>query len=124
MPDLLNFATVQKRSDIKNLKNQLASIIMVMLLLWLTVSVPYIYADQTKKYVEQKSDLADSEDSTSLPNTTEEKAESGVTTVSEYLHELHVMQHHFVTITSFYKCHPSDLYFAFHPELVSPPPEA
>ena len=95
-----------------------------MALLWLTVSTPFVYAaDQVVKKEAQKN-CSDSEDSNPFSNTTEEKNESSVNTLSEYLHEPHQMEEHSTIIVKFYKCHPSDLYFEFHPELISPPPEA
>jgi hypothetical protein len=64
-----------------------------------------------------------SEDKNPFSTTTEEKNEGGVSPLSEYLHDLNSMNHHFIVLTSIHKCHTSDLYYAYHPELLSPPPE-
>jgi hypothetical protein len=97
---------------------------MITALLWLTVSTPFVYAaDQAVKKEVQKN-ANDREDNNPFSNTTEEKNESSVNTLSEYLHELHLVEQNTSIIVKYYKCHPSDLYFEFHPELISPPPEA
>jgi hypothetical protein len=100
---------------------------MVMTLVWLTISTPFVFADQqTKKEVaEKKGNTGNKADNKNpFSNTTEEKTENSNSTLSEYLHETHWPEHSFIILTTFYKCQSSDLYFAFHPELLSPPPEA
>ncbi len=97
----------------------LSSLFMIVALLWLTVSTPFVYADQLAQ-----TEQGQSNDNNPFSNTTEERNESSVNTLSEYLHEHSVADDNIRVITSFYKCHPSDLYFAFHPELIVPPPEA
>jgi hypothetical protein len=101
---------------------------MILALLWLTVSTPFVYAQQqAKKETAQKQvqqSQADEEESGNpLSNSNEEKSESGVNTLSEYLHDALSLEHHFVILTNFYKCRPSSIYFEYHPELISPPPE-
>jgi len=105
-----------------NLLKGVSAIFMVLALLWLTVSTPFVYAAGQDIKIEKQE--VDDDNSNPLNGTTEEKSESSVNTLSEYLHDLHLMEHNFTTLTTFYKCHPSDLYFEFHPELISPPPEA
>jgi len=109
--------------------HKVSSLLMMVALLWLTVSIPFVYSFQQEVKKEAAKQISSSEENTEdssnpLSNTNEEKTENGVNTLSEYLHELHLIEHHFTTITTFYKCHPSDLYLAYHPELVIPPPEA
>jgi hypothetical protein len=95
---------------------------MILALCWLTISTPFVYSSQQVKTESSKSQ--DSKDNSNpFSNTTEEKNETGVNTLSEYLHEVDQMEDISVSLVKFYKCHPSDLYFAFHPELISPPPE-
>ena len=101
---------------------------MMFLLLWLTVSTPYVYSFQqeVKKEMAKQSSSAEKNnnaDSNPLSGTNEEKTESGTNTLSEYLHDLEAIEHHFILLTSFFKCHPSDLYLAYHPEMIIPPPE-
>ena len=60
-----------------------------------------------------------------LTNTTEEKAGNGINTLSEeYLHHSHHSEYIGIVVKTYYKCHATDLYFAFHPELISPPPNS
>jgi hypothetical protein len=99
---------------------------MLLTLAWLTVSTPFVYADQQaqKEIAKQEQKASDDDNSNPLSGTNEEKSESGVNTLSEYLHDIHIADHPSSIVVKYYKCHPSDLYFAFHPELLSPPPEA
>jgi Tfp pilus assembly protein PilO len=99
----------------------LPTLLMLFALSWLTISLPYVYESmQLQRQIEKQEKLNDNP----LTNTNEEKTESGVPTISEYLHDIHSMTTHFVILDKVYKCHSSELYFAFHPELISPPPEA
>jgi hypothetical protein len=113
-----------KRNTYK-LRDVVSGIIMLMALAWLTVSLPYVNESKqaSKQFCKNAEGLLVEDNSSPFSNTTEEKSESGVNTLSEYLHDPHVMEHDFITLSKFYKCHPSDLYFEFTPELISPPPE-
>lgn len=97
------------------------SLLMLCLLLWLTVSTPFVYDAQQDVATAQGITTAD--DDNPLSGTNEEKVETGSNTLSEYLHEPHHAQLRFVVLTRSYKCLPYDLYLAFHPELVVPPPD-
>jgi hypothetical protein len=107
---------------------KLSSLLMLVLLAWLTVSLPFVYAgykaqEQTAK--NRPFPVAAEEESSRLANTTEEKTSNSFNSLTEeYLHDVHSEEHHASFVVKYYKCHPSDLYFAFHPELISPPPEA
>lgn len=101
---------------------------MMVLLLWLTLSLPvvYSYQQQLKKEATQKaaSNSQSSDDNNNpLSNTNEEKSESGGNTLSEYLHDAPLIEQHFTTLTTYYKCHSSSAYVAFHPAPLSPPPD-
>ena len=109
------------------IKQILSCIIMVASLAWLTVSTPFVYECKQQIAAEVKgNDVACGldEDSNPFSNTTEEKTESGGNTLSEYLHDTHTHVQLSTTLEKYSKCHPSDLYYAFHPELISPPPES
>ena len=95
-------------------------------LAWLTVCLPYVTQSQQEASVQIENSTEDGAEDCGNPlsNTNEEKTESGTSLLSEYLQEMQVMEHSFVTLSTFYKCHPSDLYHAFHPDLIIPPPEA
>lgn len=95
---------------------------MIAALFWLTISVPVVYAAQEVQK-EISSESKHYEDCNPFANTTEEKNESSVNTLSEFLNDLHANDNHPLRLTRYYKYYPADLYFAFHPELLSPPPE-
>lgn len=108
-------------------RHLLSSILMLAMLTWLTVCLPFVNQSQkaSKVQTEQTDGSETESDGTNpLSNTNEEKSESGTSMLAEYLHEVSQLEHNFITLTTFYKCHPSALYIAFHPELVIPPPEA
>jgi hypothetical protein len=103
-----------------------SSLFMIAALLWLTVSTPFVYDAQQslKKEAQKQSEQTQDDNSNPFSNTTEEKNESGVNTLSEYLHEPPSIEKNFITLIRLYKSYPSNIYFEYHPELVSPPPEA
>ena len=108
-------------------KHRLSSVFMIIALLWLTICTPYVYAAhvaQDDLTAQTFGGSQEDDGSNPLTNTTEEKTESGLNTLSEYLHEAHFLEHGFIIITKYEKCHADDLYFAYHPELISPPPDA
>jgi len=106
-----------------SLKSVISSLFMIMALLWLTISTPFVFASQQAQQKEIQKQTGSSEDKNPFSTTTEEKNESSASTLSEYLHDLNSANHHFIVLTRIYKCHSSDLYYAYHPELISPPPE-
>ena len=98
---------------------------MAMTLLWLTISIPFVYAAQQKQAELVKTTHSQNDDSSNpFANTTEEKAPSSVNLSEEYLHH-----HNEITQLTDIKLqhthfHSYDVYVAFHGELLSPPPEA
>lgn len=106
--------------------HKLSSLFMVMMLVWLTICLPYVSESQQVAETQIEVSTGDGEDDCTNPlsNTNEEKTEAGSSLLSEYLQESEGSGHNFISISSFYKCHPSDLYLAYHPDLIIPPPEA
>ncbi|MDQ3276919.1 MAG: hypothetical protein M3Q06_01250 [Bacteroidota bacterium] len=105
----------------------LSSMFMLLALAWLTVCLPYVNESQQqfeKQLACAGDETPDTDTTNPLTNTNEERAESGTSLLSEYLHDPYQIEHNFITLTTFYKCHPSDLYHEYHPELLLPPPEA
>ncbi|MDQ3844709.1 MAG: hypothetical protein M3342_11940 [Bacteroidota bacterium] len=102
--------------------------VMLLALAWLTVSLPFVYACQQnqkeiKKMLHCEKGTVE-EESNPFANSTEEKTQNGSNTPSEYLHEILIHHPYSGVITNCFKCHSSDLYFSYYPELVSPPPKA
>lgn len=116
-----------KRNSTLYIKQLSSSIIMMLALVWLTISTPFVYAAQQQvKSISTVQNVCDDVDDQANPfaNTTEEKTENGGNTLSEYLHDVQPQLHAVAVTEKYSKCHPSDLYYAFHPELISPPPES
>jgi len=108
------------------IRNICSIVVMLAALVWLTISLPYVNGAQMllKEKTAQNDERHRGQNDNPLTNTIEEKNESGPVSISEYLHEEQSATSLDVTLVNYYKCHPSDLYYAFHPELISPPPEA
>lgn len=111
---------------------QLASAVaMILALVWLTISAPFVYASQqelakqNKMTNEAAAPLAGTEEEAANPfgNTTEEKAPSSTSFSEEYLHDHHISDHFFLITSQYHKCENADAYIAFHGELLVPPPD-
>jgi hypothetical protein len=120
-----------KRSTVYSVKHSVSSVMMILALIWLTISLPFVYAakQQLSRPIAINSRTDDngnnkSDDNNPFANTTEEKGPSTTTISEEYLHghEEHIelaeprlnhVHYHFYNV-----------YVAFHGELLSPPPEA
>jgi TFIIF-interacting CTD phosphatase-like protein len=97
---------------------------MIMALLWLTVSTPFVFRVQQEQKKEIQKQSKQTDNNNPFSNTTEEKNETGVNTLSEYLHDHPSPEKNFILVTRLYKRYPSSIYCEHHPELLSPPPEA
>ena len=111
-----------------NFRHLTSSIFMILALLWLTVSIPFVYEAQ-KKLLQSSCNSAattnqDEETNNPLNNTTEEKAPSSVNLSEEYLHHTDNNEHTWFTITKHHRDYSTSLYIAFHGELFCPPPNA
>ena len=113
---------------------QLASaVLMILALLWLTVSLPFVYASQQElakleKTTHHGSPLAGAEEEAANcfnNGGTEEKAPNTSTSFSEeYLHDHHKTDYFFSIIAKYYSRQNAGTYIAFHGELLVPPPDA
>ena len=103
---------------------------MMLALVWLTVSVPFVNA--VRKAETAKSThipVSKNTDDETAPdpfgNTTEEQTSSGQTSIAEeYLHHTYTYDYSFPIPSAYYKIENVKTYIAFHGELLSPPPEA
>src|SRR5687768_9472899 len=86
--------------------HKLSGILMILALLWLTVSTPFVFARQLQELPsDQTASIPLEEEDCPNPfsNTTEEKTESGVSTLSEeYLHQIEAHSHHFTLVVKQY----------------------
>ena len=117
---------MQKSKQIFALRHVVSSIFLLLTLAWLTVCLPVVNENQqkAKAQAEQTDKEPNADDDNPLNNTTEEKTESGISLLDEYIHDTHILEQHFIVLSSSFKYHPSDLYLAYHPDLIIPPPEA
>lgn len=107
------------------------AIFLILALLWLTISTPFVYTSQqalTKQYNSENSaiPLAGNEEEAPNPfNDTEEKAPASSGSFSEeYMHDNHKAAYFFSIVSQYHKCENTDIYHAFHGELLVPPPNA
>lgn len=111
---------------------QLASATFMMLaLLWLTVSAPFVFASQQQVTQENKQTTSgapvsenEEEASNAFSNTTEEKSHNSNSSSfsEEYLHDHHISDYFFSVASQYHKCENTGTYIAFHGELLVPPP--
>jgi hypothetical protein len=107
-----------------------SAVLMLIALLWLTVSTPFVYAAQqelakhTKVIHSDESPCDEEETSNSIGNTTEEKKPSGNNSLSEeYLHHHQYEENFFTIVSQTHMCENADIYVAYHGELDVPPPD-
>ena len=107
-----------------------SAVLMLIALLWLTVSTPFVYAAQqelakhTKVTHTDDSPCEEEETSNSISNTTEEKKPSGNNSLTEeYLHHHQFDESFFTIVSQKHKCENADIYVAYHGELDVPPPD-
>jgi hypothetical protein len=106
-----------------------SAVFMILALLWLTVSTPFVYASQQKQAQHDRSmnngsPLTGNEEETSgcFGNSSEEKTPSSTSFSEEYLHDHHSSEHFFSIASRYHKCENADTYVAFHGDIHVPPP--
>jgi hypothetical protein len=122
---------MKKKNIIYKTPHRIASIFMILALLWLTVSIPFVYSAQQKMAEKEKAALTmhaasekNGDGSNPFTNTTEEKTPSGAVNIlsEEYLHHTDELFH----IAGIWLKHTGQYtvaeYIAFHGELLCPPP--
>jgi hypothetical protein len=125
---------MKKGTATYQLRHHLTSLLMLVTLLWLTVSTPFIVNAQLQAEKQialvsaassQQNDDADDEQScTALgSNTTEEKTSNGFNSLSEeYLHTDSELFHLAELYLNHTRTHTFSEYVAFHGEMLCPPP--
>ena len=109
--------------------NRLTSVCLILALLWLTVSAPFVFSAQQKIAEKQKitqannhSENREDEPGNPLNNSTEEKTPSASSFSEEYLHHGFPDHHFFIASLQHHKGEDDGTYTAFHGELLVPPP--
>jgi hypothetical protein len=109
---------------------KVSSIFLMLTLLWLTISTPFIIDCQQELAKQQKASSIElpvnngDDEADSGSNNIEEKVPPGSNLSEEFLHEHHSVHHLFSEISLYHKLENSDTYIAFHGELLVPPPNA
>ncbi len=106
-------------------------IFMILALLWLTVSAPFVFVSQQElakqnKMADTQSPLSGSEEEASNPfsTSTEEKNPGSTSLSEEYLHDHDIVDYFFSINLQPHKCENSGTYISYHGELLVPPPNA
>ena len=115
-----------------NVFQLISAISMILALVWLTISAPFVFAGQQELTKQNQTEnagapLAGNEEEATNPfgNNTEEKAPtSGSSFSEEYLHDHHTTDYFLSIVSQYYKCENADTYIAYHGELLVPPPDA
>ncbi|MBK7559309.1 MAG: hypothetical protein IPI54_14130 [Chitinophagaceae bacterium] len=120
---------MNKSRKIYSVSQLISAVIMIMALMWLTVSTPFVYACQQELAKQQKMEKAGSpvagseEETNKIPNNnTEEKTPGNTSLSEEYLHNNHKGDYSFAISLQYQKCDNSGTYIAYHGELLVPPP--
>ncbi|RYZ22504.1 MAG: hypothetical protein EOO16_08765 [Chitinophagaceae bacterium] len=121
---------MRKNQPLYNTAQKIGSLLLMVALLWLSVCLPHVYRFQEQVKAEKHSLAAtgaeaDDDSGGLMNNTTEEKAESSPTSsIQEFLHQHLHLEHPSLEQVNEYGHFEQDATVAFHPEYVSPPPEA
>jgi hypothetical protein len=106
------------------------AIFLMMTLLWLTVSTPFVLSVQQKLAKQQKAfsvnpSASDNQNETGDEdgsNSVEEKAPVSSNLSEEFLHAHHAAHIFFTVVSLYHKLENAGTYIAFHGELLVPPP--
>lgn len=120
---------MKRRQNIYSVFQLFSAVVMILALVWLTVSAPFVYAAQQELTKQQKIEkggfpLTGCEEESSNPfgKSTEEKAPGNTSLSEDYLHNNHRLYFFFSIATQYHKGENADTYIAFHGELLVPPP--
>jgi len=107
----------------------LSAVFMILALLWLTVSAPFVASSKQQiADTEQVGDIetplstGDGDNTNPFGNNTEEKSPGSTSFSEEYLHDHHKSEGFFSVISNYHKLENAGTYVAFHGELLVPPP--
>jgi hypothetical protein len=108
-----------------------SAVFMILALLWLTVSTPFVFASQQYlanqgKIADASTPLSETEEEASNPysSNTEEKNPTSTSFSEEFLHDHPVTPAFHPETLQYHKGENDATYIAFHGELLVPPPNA
>ena len=105
-----------------------SAVFMILALVWLTISAPFVNASQqlkannsTEKHGSSQSN--NDEEACNPFSNSEEKTPTASSSFSEeFLHDHHISDHFFSIAPKVYNSENADTYVAYHGELLVPPP--
>lgn len=123
---------MNKRKKTYTIFQKGTSVFLMLTLLWLTVSTPFVFRAQQELAKQQKvlsaaddpakSDCEDCNEEDSGNNNIEEKVPGSINLAEEFLHDHHITHHFFSVVSLYHKLENAGSYTAFHGELLVPPP--
>ncbi len=120
---------MEKEKNIFTLFNKVSALWMMLALLWLTISAPFVFSAQHDKSTASQSEQhsvpspdAEEESSNPYSSTTEEKAPASTSLSEEFLHDGHTYSNFFAEMLQHFANGDAGTYIAFHGELLVPPP--
>lgn len=122
---------MNKNRKIYSVSQLVSAVVMILALMWLTVSTPFVFACQqelAKKNKMEKTSApvtSSEEETTKTPGTnTEEKTPGPNSFSEEYLHDNHKTDYIFSLSLPYQKSGNAGTYIAYHGELLVPPPNS
>ena len=122
---------MKKKRKPYNTIQKVSTIFMMAALVWLTISLPFVYAGQQEIAKQQHTEntaspFASNEEESANPfgngNSTEEKVSNNNSLSEEYLHDHHKEGGLLAIARQYRSCEDARNYIAFHGELLVPPP--
>ena len=120
-------SVMNRKKKTYNFIQLLSAVGMILALTWLTVSTPFVYANQLQQAKQEQSTgsspLCNSEDDCDpFGNSTEEKTPNSTSFSEEYLHHSDHSTEFFAGASPNHLSQNAGTYIAFHGELLVPPP--
>lgn len=117
---------MQQPTHTYNFLQKAATVFLMVMLIWLTVSTPFIINSQQFQNddVSATWPCSDDDGCDTSGNDVEEKAPAGSNLSDEFLHEHYYATGYTLITSSNHRQENMDVYIAFHGELHAPPPNA
>ena len=117
---------MKSKKQIFGFFSKASAVCMILALLWLTISAPFVFAAQEELAKQDRTEKTalpvNDEESNPFGNSTEEKAPSNASFSEEYIHDHHEADHLFLIASQYHINRNAGTYIAFHGELLVPPP--
>ena len=120
---------MKKQQKTYSLFQKCSAIFMILTLLWLTISTPFVFSYQQEIAKQEKKSqnnipVSTTEEEAGKPLGNTSSTGSTNTFSEEYLHVHHDADTFFTLVALYLHSHQDDTYHAYHGELLVPPPNA